>query len=256
MTDFDIVFKHHRDTTNIGDRHCSPFDYFPEFQNSNNLVLDLSASSPTAKTMIFGGGKIMGGLASSFNANDLNAPLRVAWGVSTVQTLPFSIKYWRAFKAMTLIGSRDWGDSRFLFAPCASCLSPYFDAPVTEQHELVCYLHHTKSEQFRPSIPLGVPTLDNTTDDLQDVIRFLSSGRIVVTNSYHGTYWSLLLGKKVLCLPFSKKFNHFRIAPGYSEIRNWRSNLHKARSTDELKDICRNASEIFKSRVLQLTSVS
>ena len=37
---------------------------------------------------------------------------------------------------------------------------------------------------------------DNTTT-FEKAIEFIGSGDVVVTNSYHGAYWGLLLGKKV-----------------------------------------------------------
>ncbi|MFD2173233.1 hypothetical protein [Rhodobacter lacus] len=243
-----IVFKHHRQTTNLGDAVCSPYDYYPELACAGAAV-DLERETPPCEAVIYGGGKIMGGLAKTFGPHDRAAKARIAWGVSTVQKFPISLRYWRAFKAMTLIGTRDWGDTRFLFAPCVTCVSPAFDMHTEERHEVALYLHHWRSKKVSLPRPEGVPVMENNNPDFAATIRHLAAARVVVTNSYHGTYWALLLGKKVLCLPFSNKFGNFRITPGYGTAEDWPRQLSRARSSDEMLDLCRMATAGFRARV-------
>jgi hypothetical protein len=243
-----LVFKHHRDTTNLGDAVCSPYDYYPEFAAQSSVV-DLGQETPPCEAVIYGGGKIMGGLAKTLGPNDRAAEVRIAWGVSTVQKFPISWRYWRAFGAMDLVGTRDWGDSRFPFAPCVTCISPAFDAVDKERHDVVLYLHHWRSKEVALPRPEGVPVLENNNADFGATIRHLASGRVVVTNSYHGTYWALLLGKKVLCLPFSNKFRNYRIAPGYGTPEGWPGEISRARGSNEMLGLCRAANASFRARV-------
>jgi len=243
-----IIFKHHRATSNIGDAVCSPFDYYSEFSQQGTAV-DLSRPTPPCTAVVYGGGKIMGGLAKTLGVNDFAARYRIAWGVSTVQKFPVSLRYWRAFRAMDLVGTRDWGDRRFTFAPCVTCISPVFDAPVEARHETVLYLHHWRSKGLNLPRPAGIPVLENNNSDFSATVRHLASGEVVVTNSYHGTYWALLLGKKVLCLPFSNKFENYRIAPGYGTPENWPSELSRAQGSNEMLGLCREATAIFRERV-------
>ncbi len=63
----DFVFKHHRDTQNLGDAVCSPFDYYPEFE-ARGCAVDLAQPTPAVQSVIYGGGKIMGGLPNSLAA--------------------------------------------------------------------------------------------------------------------------------------------------------------------------------------------
>lgn len=249
-----IVFKHHRDTTNLGDAVCSPFDHYPELAAVGEAV-DLARPTPPCAAVIYGGGKIMGGLAKTFGPNDFAAQVRIAWGVSTVQKFPISLRYRRAFRAMHLVGTRDWGDRRFPFAPCVTCISSAFDTPPEERHEVVLYLHHWRSKEVNLPRPEGVPVLENNNPDFAATIRHLGSGRVVVTNSYHGTYWALLLGKKVLCLPFSNKFGQYRVAPGYGTAEHWPRQLSRARASDEMLGLCREATADFRARVAELLGV-
>ncbi len=243
-----IVFKHIRATNNLGDRWCSPFDHVKGFP-PDTRAMDLGEETPPCDAVIYGGGKIMGSLAATLGPNDHAARVRVAWGVSTIQSFPISPKYGRAFRAMSLVGSRDWGDKRFPFAPCASCASDVFDMPMEETDDVVAYLHHWRAPEMGIVVPPGMPVLDNTCPSFEDAVRFIGRGRTVVSNSYHGVYWALLLGKKVLCIPFSRKFQKFRIAPGFSTPRRWLDDLHLARGSDEMMGLCREATETFRSTV-------
>lgn len=243
-----IIFRHHRDTENLGDRVCSPYDYVPELA-AQGQVVDLSLPTPPCSTVIYGGGKIMGGLAKTFGPNDLAARHRIAWGVSTVHRLPFSLKYWQAFRRMDLIGSRDFSDRRFTFAPCVTCLSDEFDRKHAETRDVVVYAHAWKSDGAGLQIPDHVPSLTNRAKDFAEVIAFLGSARTVVSNSYHGVYWALLLGKRVLCLPFSNKFSGYRLPPGYATPQDWQKCLHKAQAQPEMLGLCREATASFRARV-------
>ncbi len=241
-----IVFKHLRNTKNVGDRWCSPFDFL-SFENA--VAMDLDEPTPPCDTVIFGGGKIFGSLYNKFTPNDRLARHRIAWGVSTVQSSIFSLGYGRSRRAMTMVGSRDYGDLRYDFAPCVTCMSPLFDLEYPSQHGLVFYLHETKSDDLELNIPDGTPVLTNYCSSMKEAISFIGSGEVVVSNSYHGVYWALLLGKKVLCLPFSKKFSHYRFAPAYSDVHRWREDLGMAIARPDMLDVCREASLVFEKKV-------
>jgi hypothetical protein len=247
----DIVFKHHFRTSNLGDRVCSPLDYYPDF-SGRGVRLDLDDPTPSCKFVIYGGGKIMGGLRKTLNVNDRAAKARVAWGVSSVQTSRVSPKYWLAYREMSLIGTRDYGDDRFPWAPCVTCLSPGFDETVEEVHDVVAYVHHWRVRDRDVVLPDGIPVMENIEPDLLKVLRFIASARTVMSNSYHGVYWALLLGKRVLCVPYSSKFYNYRQKPGYSTGQDWYRELHKAQRHDEMLDLCRTGAAAFETQVRSL----
>ncbi len=248
-----VIFKHIRASANLGDTWCSPYDHLPGLSERwTTSVHDLKEPTPPCDAVIYGGGKIMGGLAETFGPHDLAARHRIAWGVSTVQKFPWSPRYARAYRQLTLVGTRDWDDRRFAFAPCATCMASDFDAPTPPEHEVVAYLHHWRAPKMGLTIPDDIPVQDNRYGDFSQTIAFIASGETVVTNSYHGTYWALLLGRKVLCIPFSNKFHSFRVAPGYAKPSNWRQKLALARASDEMLALCRAATEDFATQVTDL----
>lgn len=243
-----IVFQHIRNTKNIGDFSCSPYDYF-DWPHAS--AKDIRTPSTPYNASIIGGGKIFGGLAGAPGINRIGKPLHIAWGVGTRQTLPFSLKYWRARKIFDLIGSRDWGDTRYEFAPCVSCMSPLFSEKIEIVHNVVFYMHGNTHKQGI-KIPNFIPSMSNTSGTLEEAIKFIGSGQTVVSNSYHGTYWALLLGRRVICVPFSNKFNSYRLPPTYATPTSWRDKIDDATSQPEMLDLCRIATMNFRAKVLEL----
>lgn len=245
-----IVFKHLRNTHNLGDRNCSPFDYF---DYNDAIAIDMAEAAPKTDVVIYGGGKIFRQLHRDMSANEHAARVRIGWGLSTVQKNPFSWRYHTSRRSLDLIGSRDYQvNTKDQFAPCASCMSPLFDKSYDTQHEIGMYLHHDKSAQFgQANAPIDARHMFNDSASFEEVIRFLGESHTVISNSYHGVYWALLLGKKVICVPFSNKFNHYRLPPAYSNAQDWRAQLKTAPSYTDMLAICRAATMDFKQQVDQ-----
>lgn len=242
----DIIFQHLRETANIGDFSCSPFDYFDWVRAT---VKDMRDPSAPYDACVFGGGKIFGGLAEAKGVNRERSPLHIAWGVGTRQTFPISAKYRRARKLCDLVGSRDWGDRRYDFAPCVSCMSPLFDENMTPKHDVVFYWHGGKTDKQNICIPDSIPHKANNVGSFEDSIRFIASGKTVISNSYHGVYWSLLLGRKTICIPFSNKFYGYRMPPAYAKPKNWLQKLETGIAQPQMLDTCRAATMAFKAKV-------
>lgn len=242
-----LHFQHLRDTLNIGDRSCSPYDYFDW---PDATVSDIRAEdTPNYDVGIYGGGKIFGGLTTYKGVTRRPGAVNIAWGVGTSQAFPISPRYTLAKRRMDLVGSRDFGDDRYEYAPCPSCISPLFDAPAPPEHEVVFYKHAGKTDGMKISIPDSIPTLDNRCDTLARSLAFIASGATVVSNSYHGVYWGLLMGRKVICLPFSKKFNGYRLKPHYATPQNWQQEIPNGRAQPEMLALTRKATHRFKAIV-------
>lgn len=242
-----VHFQHLRDTNNIGDRSCCPFDYFDWGAATVSHIK--SAETPEHDIGIYGGGKLFRGLASYPGVRSGPGITTIAWGIGTAQSWPFSPSYLRARRRIDLIGSRDFTDKRFAYAPCVSCMSPLFDAPPAPEHEVVFYAHAGKTKGMGVTPPAGMPVATNRTKTLEEALGFIASGATVVSNSYHGVYWGLLMGRRVLCLPFSNKFGGYRLPPAYARPRNWQAEIKHAIAQPEMLGLCRAATLAFKDRV-------
>ncbi len=243
-----LVFQHLRDTKNIGDRWCSPYDYF-DWPKAK--ARDIREKSDAFDFGIYGGGKIFGGFPKYAGVQKDSAAFQVAWGVSTVQKFPISLRYARARRMMDVVGSRDYGDTRFPWVPCASCMASGFDAPAEPIHDVVFYFHGGKTQKQGIEIPNTIPSLSNNVGSLKEALAFIASGRTVVSNSYHGVYWGLLMKRRVLCIPFSNKFNAYRQAPAYATPKNWLNKLESAVARPEMLELCRARTLEFKAEVDQ-----
>lgn len=242
-----IIFQHLRKTQNIGDRWCSPFDWFDWPESVE--VRDIREPGGYYDIGIYGGGKIFGGLSTYSGVKQRLGTTHIAWGVSTVQSFPISLRYARARKLCDLVGTRDWGDHRYRWAPCTSCMAPEFDTPPEPEHEVVFYYHAGKTDIQGIKIPSDIPTQSNNASSLQEALSFIASGKTVISNSYHGVYWALLMGRRTLCIPFSRKFSAFRLPPGYARPDNWLSEISNARAQPHLLNICRSATSDFRDLV-------
>ena len=242
-----LHFQHLRDTANVGDRYCSPYDYFDW---PNATVSDLRREdTPAYDVGIYGGGKIFGGLSSYAGVRTEKNSTNIAWGVGTVQSFPISWRYSVARRKMHLTGSRDYGDTRYDYAPCASCMAPLFDAPPEPEHDVVFYAHGGKTAKMGIEIPAHIPVLKNTSEGLETALRFIASGKTVVSNSYHGVYWALLMGRKTVCVPFSNKFGHYRESPHFATPRNWLDEIPHAVARPQMLELVREATAVFKAKV-------
>ena len=109
-------------------------------------------------------------------------------------------------KSFDLLGVRD-SVNDFEWVPCPICMHPIFDNKFSVKNKVVIYKHKNFPMKV---IDNSFPKLTNKAT-FDEIIEFLGSAEIVVTNSYHGAYWATLLKKKVLILqPFSSKFFGFR----------------------------------------------
>jgi hypothetical protein len=113
-------------------------------------------------------------------------------------------------------------------------MHPAFDAEYDIEHPVVFYLHDAKTPQ--DAYPNTEPFKTNSDPDIESVIRFLASGETIVTNSYHGAYWGLLLGRKVISTAWSIKFHYFRYPPTLiKDLSEWKEHHGSAADVDYLE---------------------
>lgn len=114
------------------------------------------------------------------------------------------------------VGIRDYlPGSEYNWVPCVSCMLPELNQAYEIEHEAVVY----DNWQFPCRIP-GLPRMSNTCrlgdqrQSLRKAIAFLGSASTVITSSYHGAMWAILLGRRaIVARAFSSKFNTMRYPP-------------------------------------------
>ena len=248
-----VLSIHRKDAENIGDVMSSPFRYFRQANPVYELDLaQLKTISPLLlrrnEPLILGGG----GLFYFHHAlNRLllhyKGPL-IGWGIG--RNGPLSGARDRIHKeAFALLGLRDW-PTHYEWVPCVSCLSPLFEIyrGTSPLHDFVLYDHRNAQ------LPIhGHPRLSNACMDMAHVLEFLASGETVITNSYHGAYWGVLLRRRVVILPFSDRLLHMRFPAIVGTKDDYRQRSQEMQIEPFALEICRKANLDFAKRVEELT---
>lgn len=157
-------------------------------------------------------------------------------------------------REFNLAGIRDWlPECRWV--PCASCLHPIFDEyrSTRPKYDVVVF----ENREFCRVAWNGSPRYANFGASLREVIRFLSSGETILTSSYHGAYWGILLGRKVVTVPWSSKFRYFKHPLTLCESpRQIGDCLRRARAYPNALEECRRANYEFAAEVSKLLGIA
>jgi hypothetical protein len=287
-----LINYHRRHKKNSGDMLSSPLNYF-QFSTEVELAEIMDPEVKAGDILIGGGGllaqnQIMQGVSTLLENKQGKA---IGWGIGHnmhVYPIYSSINYtgvnrWRTmvkgqlaslglisvslrdlaidFSAIQpvmdqfdLIGIRDYGYG-YPWVPCASCMHPaldqFRDSPITQ--EVIVYEH----PMFMRLDICQYPKQGNLGTDFEHVLAFLSSAETIITSSYHGAYWGILLGRKVICVPWSTKFMGFKYpVPICQDLLNLRQCLRQAKAFPEALQECRQVNIDFSHQVADLLNLN
>lgn len=248
---------HRKLTRNVGDRWCNPSRYF-QFENLYNCELTQKKLPINNNIIIIGGGGLVHKKFIRSIEDHLNQHprLSVIWGIGH----NFNEKHFSKTKLnnyypewllkCSLVGIRDWIDglhARYL--PCASCMHDAFSECYEVKNEVVYFTHSKKSKYIYESSDIH---MTNSNLDINEVIKFLGSANIIVTDSYHGAYWGQLLGKDVKVVSWSTKFKSMKYPPTFIDnIRGWK-HTKKSYVPENFLIECRNLNKEFYQQYMEL----
>jgi hypothetical protein len=220
-----MTFYHIIDPENIGDMSCCPQPYFAEF--SGMPVKDFRKYD--GGSGIFGGGGMLHPDVDSILETARFAPISIAWGIGSNYhgvKMPVHPNFFNNF---SLVGIRDWR-SNWDYVPCPSCMAPEFNAPPATQRGEVCVYEHA-THPIGSYFP-GHPIKNNSEKTLAAVVKFLGEAKAVITNTWHGAYWCLLLDTPVAIFkPFSSRFYSFigsEVKIDFCDELNWKQVISQA----------------------------
>lgn len=247
-----MIAIYRKATDNIGDQLSAPVLYYPFLRESKSIDVAVGEFDLRGKKVVVGGGGPVEIFKPRLRAFRLNDPEKiVAWGVGT-NDMKHMYPDYSSLKDYDLVGCRDWL-SPFQWVPCVSCMHKFFDTRCTLEikHNVVQYLHCTADK-----VELGFPSMKNNARDFMEVLRFLGSANVVVTNTYHGAYWATLLGKKVVIVnPWSTKFLYMRHRHVMCDKESVDKAIEKAIRYPEALQECRFANTVFADKVQELFGV-
>jgi hypothetical protein len=272
-----IINYHRLNTTNIGDLICAPALWFPELaEASREEILGFKGSENTsvaeakswknrlveADLLIIGGGGLLeiefflSGL-QQISEHRKPGSRAVVWGAGHNN---WQVADWRKLKqgldlepyGFDLVGVRDV-DCGYDWVPCASCMSPALEQQSDPVFDVVMYAHTGTIQNAArlATLPTGLPMLDNSAP-FEQVIPFLASGDLVLTDSFHGMYWATLLGRRVIAFPSSSKFYSVKHPVPLCDPGDWQRFAPLARRYPEALDECRDSNRAFAKKVFGL----
>ena len=198
-----VNYIHHQPLRgNIGDYLCSPRHYF-SFQGA---IPGLS---------IVGGGVFQDFGYKKLKEANLQLNKSVLWGAGRSIRNKTDVR-----EKTSSLGYRLWGlrdidliSSPNTFLPCCSCLHPMLDAPLSSTNDVLVFINKDKKVTTKDGIDKiamlskknnWTLLLNNCSEN--EVAESLATHSTIITNSFHGAYWSLLMGKEIVLMGYSSKF--------------------------------------------------
>lgn len=247
------------DIYNTGDMNCGPDLYFKEFTNHYSCffhsIKNIDYTLIGQKDwVILGGGGMLDCCRQYQNA--INRLLEIndhviSWGLGHNEHHADNIYYWEAsekirYDKFFLFTTRDWEYGNDRFCPCVSCMMPGLEKQYALKRRVGVLTHH--------AVPIKGFDFEccNNSQPLEEILAFIGSSEIILTNTYHGAYWATLMGKKVIIYqPFSNKFNYFKYRPTiYSG--NLEKDIENAKAYPEALEECRSINRNLRDELLQI----
>jgi hypothetical protein len=265
-----IINVHRNSVNNIGDILSSPLNYFK--YNQQTKIIDICDdykgvffSKWLCKFkfdklhIIFGGGGL---IDNSYFEKELNYITNlkpdsiVYWGVGHNKHYDENEPRLFSESKQLLDKSQLWGVrdniSNMNYLPCSSCMHPQLKTSAAKPTNNIVIYEHEHIPLNAESLN-GVPKMVNNHNSFEEVINFFNSANFVITNSYHGMYWALLLKKKVIVVsPFSSKFDLFPYDVPIGTIEQWPELIEQSVIYESALDECRSLNEQFYNKTLSL----
>lgn len=206
----------HRIDINVGDILSGPYRYWDWGVHEVIDICDTDRTSaiPEGSHVIIGGGGLLSDYFSGYIRTVMERkPSRVVWwGVGERRIQDTASAYLPPelagpgirsdeFPPDHLVGVRSMSPWHY-HVPCSSCkyVSDYLSRHSVVTRQDVGIFEHGDIP-MDPGLPF--PRISNRACSPEEAMDFIASTSILVTNSYHGMYWGAMLGKKVICVPFS-----------------------------------------------------
>ena len=252
------------DNTNIGDWYCPPFRYFPFKPSQVFDILDEQQKYLSEDIIILGGGSLGREFFEKY-LNNLKTQDRkytlIAWGVGVDEVIKhkqvLSSKenfelFGTWFDGFDEVGIRCYSEKqKYLWVPCASCMNPlFFKYREKRPKKKLGIYNHKRVPLLNKSIA-DIPSIDNSGNNLEEKLSFISQHEYILTNTYHGVYWATLMNRKVICIPFKSGLFSFKHPPTYSDGKINEAILEKATSFPNSLEECREKNINFYLHIFE-----
>ena len=262
---------------NAGDKFCSPHLYykFDEYKIEHYSGLSSRGSwnrinKSRNSIVIFGGGGIIDTNNDKHNHYKKleKSNMYFHWG-SGSNKLNIKNIDWKPAKNeinvhddilenFIFVGRRDYLDKYYNnheYVPCVSCKLEQLQNNYKVKRR-IGIIQHMWLKQIR-NLNYPTITMNLSKYDISKIIKFIGESEIIVTGSFHGAYWSLLMKKKVIINgSWSSKFDTLKYKP-VTLSKNIEDDIKKCiiPPTDYLEE-CIRLNDTFHSKILNTINYS
>ena len=249
---------------------CAPYLYFDKLKDKKKIDINGYLSGGVTDTiswtreieasnLVIGGGGLLDRKSFNhsinlFNKLKIKNKKNVLWGVGhNNPELSPSPNYFKQIKMFDLVGVRDYGIDNVDWVPCVSCMNTVFDKNYIITQEIGVVEH--EHIPIPGGVKLNFPSLKNKAT-FEEIINFIGSSELLITNSYHVMYWSILMNRKVLVIPNSSKMTSFKYkVPLIEDVSDYKKQLSKAVLFNEALDDCREQNVLFSKKVFKYLNI-
>lgn len=203
-----ITCVHISDTDNLGDNVSCPADYVEWLAGAVRVPISKYTDSHPGPVIFGGGGLLHGKLLELMASLADSHHKRIIWGAGMNEHHLRATIQPKFLDDFDLVGLRDYGNP-WNYVPCPSCMHPAFNGLVSGTRAGVRQIAYGILEHYDHPIPIQGVKIQNrgSKEEFPRVLEWISRCEVLVTNSYHGAYWALLIGIAVLLYkPFSSRF--------------------------------------------------
>ena len=123
------------------------------------------------------------------------------------------------YSRFRMCGVRDYELKGMNYVPCVSCMNPLIDyAHSAESENRIGSMLHPQMDT--KELPIEMDNLSHF-NNITSIINFISNHDVIVTNSYHCAYWSMLSNKRVVSPSGLLNGNKFRFMRNKPTFCDW-----------------------------------
>jgi hypothetical protein len=252
-----VYHLHHEDRENLYDI-TNPFKYFSsnigtEYILINNIKKKLDPTDHGSHIVISGNvtldsEKILGKLEewTSYEYKSLSI-----WNGRLHNFIDNPTEYYTRLNDVKLLSFTENFSSN-TWVPCVSCMNKIFDKTYEKKNNgLTAILDGKRKNKYNIKAPT---VLD--TDNLKIICHLIGVSETIITNSFYGAYWAMLLNKKVLVTDDVDPRVHYIPLPYIRTSNRYFSNIKTFSANPEFLNICRRRNiEFYEKLKLQVNSL-
>ncbi len=267
----DVVNVHRYDLTNAGDFYCAPHHYFDELKGKYLDIFDYKSDEIEVRknwieqisnnALIIGGGGLLNHHAFNkqmrlFEKLNIKGKKTVVWGIGhNKNRWPDFEKYNVNPSKFGLFGTRDYSVANE-WLPCVSCLHPMFDKKYIIENEIGVVFHKKNINKLEVISKFNkFPSIYNSSN-FEEIIKFIGSCDTLLTDSYHGMYWGLLLNKKVLHFSESSKFHDYKYPITSASIYNYKAKISSLKPLEGVLEEAREINNNFAQKAFDYLEIT